>query len=1174
MTATLRPYLNAVRATLQAALCLENFSSQVVERHNKPEVEVRSSKELLLQPVIISRNEKEKVLIEGSINSVRVSIAVKQADEIEKILCHKFMRFMMMRAENFFILRRKPVEGYDISFLITNFHTEQMYKHKLVDFVIHFMEEIDKEISEMKLSVNARARIVAEEFLKNWSQGGGQARGSAVAAVLGGQGTRVVPGGRQSHPQLPSPPGQRGMVPQGEQHRGHTAPGWGGRCRSRRHPGCPLARQAGDDSTAGQCVVSGGTRGAGVRPGGAVPGTPGWVRRRQAGQAAPATAGHHGCRHPSLDPERLKMARLHVERAIKEKKIFAVQGPYPVIRRLLRARGWVERKLPRVGSQPERQCGRQERWLQEEEEGGDGDAAEQGEACCGAWPAQGTPEPPHSPYPPEEEEEERRDEDPDGIHDLMSRLVRNQVPYFIWTNRCDAVDRRLLRQDQAVNHYARVGAFTTKEGLCLNLRNLPWFDQADPDTFFPRCYRLGAADERQAFIGELRASATTRAIAPLSPPVLLVLCGTRWGRCPPCRGFPPDGGSQPAQSGPGAGWGCAGGDGAAPEIRRGARGTRSLGSEMCLGAELSLCEGPWLGTPSPPLASPPYGCSVPPAHPRAPKATRPTGRLCATAPRVAQQVPGSHVPHPTPSTAEPGPPLPPQLVEEALQVCEQHLGSLGHQDIDGDPPSPRMTGSAWDRFLRDCYRVAHEGAGLALSGAQRERCRALLQRLAGRLPQLGMEGDRNIWILKPGAKSRGRGKAGGSGGHGLPAEEGVPPSPRPPGIVCAARLEEVLRLAGGCAAPSARVGEWVVQKYVERPLLIFGTKFDVRQWFLVTDWNPLTVWFYRESYLRFCSRPFSLRRLDPARHLCNVSIQKQCRPARGRHPGLPPDQTWSCRQLQAYLAQVGRAGAWHQVMVPGMKAAVLGTLRSTQDLVGSHKGSFELYGADFVFGEDCQPWLLEINASPTMAPSSAVTGRLCAGVQRDTLRVVIDRRDDPNCPTGAFELIYKEAAVPVPLYVGLKLMVEGCSLRKAQPARRRSQGEPCTAVAGTPQPRRAAPLPQPGALRGEPAPLGRRSRRCPPQLSAPSTTAAPGPLCREPVAATAQPPAWAAPGSSAPAWCPSPGQGICPTVPGSPRRPAAPGDPRAGRPPPLLPRCCACLGWHPAPGPCGPAGGS
>jgi len=129
---------------------------------------VKTSKELLLTPVVVARNEKEKVLIESSINSIRVSIAVKQADEIEQILCQKFMRFMMMRAENFFILRRKPVEGYDISFLITNVHTEQMLKHKLVDFVIHFMEEIDKEISEMKLAVNARARIVAEEFLKRF----------------------------------------------------------------------------------------------------------------------------------------------------------------------------------------------------------------------------------------------------------------------------------------------------------------------------------------------------------------------------------------------------------------------------------------------------------------------------------------------------------------------------------------------------------------------------------------------------------------------------------------------------------------------------------------------------------------------------------------------------------------------------------------------------------------------------------------------------------------------------------------------------------------------------------------------------------------------------------------------------------------------------------------------
>ena len=39
---------------------------------------IRSSKQLLLNPVIISRNQNERILIEGSVNSVRISIAVKQ----------------------------------------------------------------------------------------------------------------------------------------------------------------------------------------------------------------------------------------------------------------------------------------------------------------------------------------------------------------------------------------------------------------------------------------------------------------------------------------------------------------------------------------------------------------------------------------------------------------------------------------------------------------------------------------------------------------------------------------------------------------------------------------------------------------------------------------------------------------------------------------------------------------------------------------------------------------------------------------------------------------------------------------------------------------------------------------------------------------------------------------
>lgn len=110
MSNSLRPYLQCVRSTLTASMTLDNFASQVVERHNKPEIEAATSKEVLLTPIIISRNETEKVLIESSVNSIRLSIKIKQADEIERILAHKFTRFLMQRAEAFVILRRKPVK--------------------------------------------------------------------------------------------------------------------------------------------------------------------------------------------------------------------------------------------------------------------------------------------------------------------------------------------------------------------------------------------------------------------------------------------------------------------------------------------------------------------------------------------------------------------------------------------------------------------------------------------------------------------------------------------------------------------------------------------------------------------------------------------------------------------------------------------------------------------------------------------------------------------------------------------------------------------------------------------------------------------------------------------------------------------------------------------------------
>lgn len=115
-----------------------------------------------------------------------------------------------------------------------------------------------------------------------------------------------------------------------------------------------------------------------------------------------------------------------------------------------------------------------------------------------------------------------------------------------------------------------------------------------------------------------------------------------------------------------------------------------------------------------------------------------------------------------------------------------------------------------------------------------------------------MDGARNIWIVKPGAMSRGRGRHitytpvymynDIKLGH-LVFQDTCPNCLccSIAGIVCLERLEPILELVSSTVH---KEGRWVVQKYIERPLLIHGTKFDIRQWFLITDWAPLTMWMY------------------------------------------------------------------------------------------------------------------------------------------------------------------------------------------------------------------------------------------------------------------------------------------------------------------------------------------
>ena len=70
----------------------------------------------------------------------------------------------------------------------------------------------------------------------------------------------------------------------------------------------------------------------------------------------------------------------------------------------------------------------------------------------------------------------------------------------------------------------------------------------------------------------------------------------------------------------------------------------------------------------------------------------------------------------------------------------------------------------------------------------------------------------------------------------------------------------------------------VVSRYLDNPLLIFGHKFDLRLYVVVTSYEPLRIYIYREGLVRFATEKYDNEDLtrEEAKysHLTNYSINK------------------------------------------------------------------------------------------------------------------------------------------------------------------------------------------------------------------------------------------------------------------------------------------------------------
>ncbi|XP_017767757.1 PREDICTED: tubulin glycylase 3A-like [Eufriesea mexicana] len=376
--------------------------------------------------------------------------------------------------------------------------------------------------------------------------------------------------------------------------------------------------------------------------------------------------------------------------------------------------------------------------------------------------------------------------------------------------------------------------------------------------------------------------------------------------------------------------------------------------------------------------------------------------------------------------------IPMSRLEFAIKRCEEFIACENHQNIDEDFVT-EFSEEEWNSFLDDYTAAVHEGAEIETNTEKsREQLQkyfdaanATLTKLKEVDPQYELNGMRNMWILKPSELCCGT------------------------GISISHSLKDIFR-----KIKSRPKDYFIVQKYIERPLLIYDTKFDIRVWYLVTNTFPLTIWIFKEGLLRFSSKPYTFSTYHEAIHICNTAIQEKYDEERRRRRkrGISEevvksirDQGWDCEKLNEYLKQTGHEGdPYYEQIYSKMSEAIVLTMLASQEHMDRRRCSFELYGADFVVMEDLSVWLIEINTNPRMhPPSSRITKRLYSNVLESLVKVIMDVPMNPAAETGGFTLVYKQNIPDFRPYLGPCLFVFGKSITLQEHPRKQEKRKKC-----------------------------------------------------------------------------------------------------------------------------------
>jgi hypothetical protein len=191
----------------------------------------------------------------------------------------------------------------------------------------------------------------------------------------------------------------------------------------------------------------------------------------------------------------------------------------------------------------------------------------------------------------------------------------------------------------------------------------------------------------------------------------------------------------------------------------------------------------------------------------------------------------------------------------------------------------------------------------------------------------------------------------------------------------------------------------VAQKYIERPLLYFDRKFDIRLWVLVTC--NYDIYYYKNSYVRTSSSKYELNNTqDYIKHLTNNCFQVLSDTYGAHEEG----NIISLKALEAYIKKVKEPSyTLEDHFFPWAVSHCVDVILSGQKKMYKVPTSYELFGFDLMIDEDLRVWLIECNVNPHLGTPNELMKKVVPEMLNEMLTIVLDPLIPPKDTPTKYE---------------------------------------------------------------------------------------------------------------------------------------------------------------------------